>query len=194
MADYKVIAKPRDSLAKDSWEFAVQTLRLLKTGYEYKTISSAQFEDTLEEAKKYRIFERLPDTEHPYGNFDAMLQAEIGASEDEAKERKLLAHRRPTKEEQENYKASNRRFKFGTTVEYQRARLQRDYPDILEALDRGEYRSTRQAAIAAGFVKELNNLEKAQKAFENLTKAERKTFLNWITETEVTKMTKVRSA
>ena len=43
--------------------------------------------------------------------------------------------------------------KHGTQATYIRARLQRDYPEIAEALDRGEHRSARAAAIEAGIIK-----------------------------------------
>ena len=41
----------------------------------------------------------------------------------------------------------------GNDVAYLKARLQRDHPEIAEALDRGEFRSARAAAIEAGIVK-----------------------------------------
>lgn len=41
----------------------------------------------------------------------------------------------------------------GNSRDYQLRRLNRDRPDILRRLDAGEYRSVRQAAIAAGIVK-----------------------------------------
>ena len=40
----------------------------------------------------------------------------------------------------------------GNSADYLTARIARDHPDILEAMKRGEYRSVRQAAIAAGIV------------------------------------------
>ena len=38
-------------------------------------------------------------------------------------------------------------------ADYIRARLHRDHPDVAAALDRGEHRSARAAAIAAGIIK-----------------------------------------
>ena len=177
MADYKVIAKPRNSLAKDSWEFAVQTLRLLKTGYEYKSISAAQFDNTLEEAEKYRIFERLPDPKHPYGDLDAMLQAELGATKNEAIQIKLRKQGRPKKEEKVSMTPFTRGY---NNAEYLTARIARDRPDILEEMKAGKYRSVRAAAIDAGIVKVPTSLENAQKAFSKLSKTERRTFIKWI--------------
>lgn len=43
---------------------------------------------------------------------------------------------------------------IGRGTDYRIARLQRDRPDILEGLKEGQYRSVRQAAIAAGIVKD----------------------------------------
>jgi hypothetical protein len=48
----------------------------------------------------------------------------------------------------------------GTTGKpYILARLARDHPDILAAYERGEYRSARQAGIAAGFVKDVKRIQ-----------------------------------
>ena len=43
----------------------------------------------------------------------------------------------------------------GTDADYIKARLRRDHPEIAEQLERGEYRSARAAAIAAGFIKDI---------------------------------------
>jgi hypothetical protein len=43
--------------------------------------------------------------------------------------------------------------KRGNEAAYLKARLERDHPEIAEALDRGEHRSARAAAIAAGIIK-----------------------------------------
>jgi hypothetical protein len=155
MAKYQVIAQPRNSFATDSWEFAVQTLRLLKTGYEYASISEAQFNNTLEEAEKYRIFERLPDPEHPYGNLDAMLQAEIGASKDEAKKRKL--ERNGGDRRSKNFQGNNVTLKRGNSAEYFTARIARDRPDLHSKILNGEL-SPHSAMIEAGFRQKTLNV------------------------------------
>jgi hypothetical protein len=43
--------------------------------------------------------------------------------------------------------------KGGTSVAYLVPRLERDHPEIAEALARGEFRSVRAAALAAGIIK-----------------------------------------
>ena len=62
---------------------------------------------------------------------------------------------RPTTEEKNHYRGNGfSPEKQGNSKGYCVARLKDDYPNIYEALQRGEYRSARQAAIAAGFVKD----------------------------------------
>ncbi len=43
--------------------------------------------------------------------------------------------------------------KYGGNPDYLKARLQRDHPELAAALDRGEFRSARAAAIEAGIIK-----------------------------------------
>lgn len=62
---------------------------------------------------------------------------------------------------------------------YLARRLKRDAPEIAAALARGEYRSARQAAIAAGIVKEPTPLKKTQLAFLKLDVASRQEFDLW---------------
>jgi len=57
----------------------------------------------------------------------------------------------------------------GNDATYLARRLLRDAPVIFEALERGEYKSVRQAAIAAGIVKVPTNEEKARTALARLT-------------------------
>jgi hypothetical protein len=49
--------------------------------------------------------------------------------------------------------ADNLSLKHGTQAAYLKARLERDCPEVAAALDRGEHRSARAAAIAAGIIK-----------------------------------------
>jgi Arc/MetJ-type ribon-helix-helix transcriptional regulator len=64
---------------------------------------------------------------------------------------------RPKKEERENLeKGSVATFSEpGRGADYIKARLRRDRPEIAEQLERGEFKSARQAGIAAGFVKDV---------------------------------------
>lgn len=56
----------------------------------------------------------------------------------------------------------------GTGAAYLLRRLARDFPDILIAYERGEYRSVRAAAKAAGIIKEKSAFEKICKLLPKL--------------------------
>ncbi|MBU0515098.1 MAG: hypothetical protein KJ621_10030 [Proteobacteria bacterium] len=62
---------------------------------------------------------------------------------------------------------------WGETTEYLIARLKRDAPSVAEGLARGEYRSVRQAAIAAGIVKVPTPLDQAMRWVKKLDHRER---------------------
>lgn len=130
----------------------------------------------------------------PFQSYDhfATEKAPFGLGVGSGKIEEIIALRK-TAGNPHNSNYCNTRIKSGT-VQYYRARLQRDRPDILEALDRGEYPSTRQACIAAGIQKESSNFKKAQTAFEKLTEPERISFLDWAWAATPKKITKLRSA
>jgi hypothetical protein len=65
----------------------------------------------------------------------------------------------------------------GRASRYRIARLKRDHPTIAEALARGEYRSVRAAAIAAGFVRELSPLDYLRRSWRKASAEDRATFL-----------------
>lgn len=68
---------------------------------------------------------------------------------------------------------SNRTLKRGETADYIKARLRRDHPEIAEQLEAGEFKSARQAGIAAGFVKAIPTVrivEDLEKVAESLRK------------------------
>jgi hypothetical protein len=62
-------------------------------------------------------------------------------------------------------------------VDYLRARLKRDHPEIAAALGRGEYPSARAAGIAAGIVKVPTPYELLCRAWKHCSAAERRRFL-----------------
>ena len=66
--------------------------------------------------------------------------------------------------------------KGGTSADYLAARIKRDRPDIAEAVERGEYRSIRQAAIAAGIVKQNTPLDTLRRAWRKASEEERAQF------------------
>ena len=84
----------------------------------------------------------------------------------------LKPHGRPKKDE--GRKGSETTFNDpGRGAAYIKARLRRDHPEIAEQLDAGEFKSARQAGIAAGFVKAIPTVrivEDLEKVAENLRK------------------------
>ena len=66
----------------------------------------------------------------------------------------LRAHGRPKKDEEgKGYIVTLKR--RGNDSDYIKARLRRDHPEIAEQLEAGEFKSARQAGIAAGFIKPI---------------------------------------
>ena len=64
---------------------------------------------------------------------------------------------RPKK--QPGQKPSESRFKYGETASYLEARLRRDFPSVARALDTGEIKSARAAAIEAGIITPFPSLQ-----------------------------------
>lgn len=54
---------------------------------------------------------------------------------------------------------SDHYLEIGRGSAYIRARLQRDHPELAEALDRGEIKSARAAAIEAGIIKDIPSIQ-----------------------------------
>lgn len=70
----------------------------------------------------------------------------------------------------------------GNSSSYLVRRLKRDAPDIAAALARGEYKSARAAAIAAGIVKVPTPIEQIKKLYGKLSDDEKAAFVAWLTE------------
>jgi len=149
-----------------------------------------------EEADQYRIYERVPP-EKPYGDLETMLRAEIGVGKEESIARvQAMAEKAEQGREQGNglneqeigkgkpgpgrgCKTGNviTCFNRGVGSSYLSARIARDRSDILERMKAGEFRSVRQAAIAAGIVKVPTTLDQCQRAYDRLGAEERAEFL-----------------
>jgi hypothetical protein len=124
----------------------------------------------------------LADPPHGIGFDPAFLDAvvretrAITLGELVAEVRALQAHGTNQYSEGEDLsmlKSSNK----GPTSRYFIARLKRDYPAVAEALARGEYRSVRAAAKAAGFVREPTPLVLLLRAWRHASPEERERFL-----------------
>lgn len=68
----------------------------------------------------------------------------------------------------------------GSNPSRRAARLKRDHPDIFAALERGEYRSVRAAAKAAGLVKEKTALEQLRYWWDKAAPDVRQAFLRHV--------------
>jgi hypothetical protein len=167
----KASVGPRDLKTPGSVEWAWQTLSALKHSWEVKELSVQRFESLVEELEVKRAFELVPPGK-PYGSLDAMLKAEIGETAATAREKVRRRQGRPKKDEKPL--PSNDFAKQGNSADYLRARLERGRPDVLEALERGEFRSVRAAAIEAGIVKVPTPYETAVKAVGKLSKADKR--------------------
>lgn len=66
------------------------------------------------------------------------------------------------------------------SADYLSSRLKRDAPEIAKQLERGEFKSVRSAAKAAGIVKDKSQLEIAKSAWKRMNESEREQFLSWI--------------
>jgi hypothetical protein len=67
--------------------------------------------------------------------------------------------------------------KRGNNADYWAARIKRDHPEIAARVERGEFKSMRAAAIAAGIVKPKTALDLLRAAWKKATPAERDSFL-----------------
>lgn len=68
----------------------------------------------------------------------------------------------------------------GNSAPYLAARLKRDHPEIAAAVERGEYRSMRAAAKAAGIVKPQDPVRIIQNAWGKADPDQRAAIVNWI--------------
>ena len=67
--------------------------------------------------------------------------------------------------------------KRGNQASYLTSRIKRDHPEILERMKAGEFKSVRQAALAARIIKEPTTLELLNRYWKKANPAERVKFL-----------------
>lgn len=68
----------------------------------------------------------------------------------------------------------------GNSAAYLLRRLARDYPETLDAYERGEFKSARAAAKAVGVIKDDAPLAILRRAWTRATTEERAAFLDWV--------------
>jgi hypothetical protein len=100
-------------------------------------------------------------------------------SETPKKRRKTERQQEKEENSTDNVRAVFNGQDYGNSPSYLVRRLKRDFPDIADALARGEYQSARSAGIAAGIVK-INRLQEAKCAWRKLSAEERQAFSDWI--------------
>lgn len=107
----------------------------------------------------------------------AILDGEPTAAEavTAAEEVRLLRHGGQRKGEE--FQGNDVTLKRGNASDYLRARLQRDYPNILTALDQGAYPSVRAAAKAAGIVHDPTPLDYLHRYWRQVDPDDRLRFL-----------------
>jgi len=176
---------PRELKDPRSKEYAIQTLYALKRYAESKEIDVRRIEEELSEIERYQHWKILG-----YASKQEMLEAE-GLSEKLADiaERTVatMKEAQPVARNGEKGKGRSNSFdnvkanKGGNSAEYLAGLLKRDHPDIAAAVERGEYRSIRAAAIAAGIVKLKTPLDILRQAWAKASNTDRETFIQEIT-------------
>jgi hypothetical protein len=178
----RAITGPRTLRDPRSREYAIQTMRSLKRFLEAKRLDAKSIEDELEEIDRYKHWIVCG-----FETRDAYLQAEIGVTQKELRRRlaqDLAADPRVTALAPEKTAGPGRGKKTGanstgfskgsTHAAYLVRRLKRDFSEIAEALARGEFKSARAAAIAAGIIKPPTPFERILKLLPKLTAIDRR--------------------
>ena len=199
----EIFKAPRNSPGAEpgtlSWCY--QTVGMLELYWQGKILSERDWLKVLGELKEYEVWNKIPP-DKPYGSLDALLRAEVGVDEDvisktvastpqEAREMPLVSHGGDRKSElieaarsnplKTVNQGDNSTLKRGSTSKsYLLRRMARDFPEALDKLEAGEYKSARQAAIACGIVKVKPPLDVALTAYNKLSDDEKKAFLEQI--------------
>ena len=193
--DKEIFKAPRGTPGAEpgtlSWCY--QTVSLLGIYWQDKVLSEQDWLKILNELKDHEVWNKIPP-EKPYGSLDALLKAEVGVVEDEivSECRKARENPSPIQEIGKGKAGPGRGNKTGDNVtrfneskrgnskEYQLSVMARDFPETLDKLEAGEYKSARQAAIACGIVKVKPPLDVALTAYNKLSDDEKKAFLEQI--------------
>jgi hypothetical protein len=192
---------PRQIKDPSSVDYAWQTIALMRTRYQGKQLFIREWEQVLEEARQYRIFERVPP-EAPYGSLDALLRAEIGCTEAESRANvRMRAAANTTGEvlprggDQKSVASESIRNLRNDKTQAERAKengvskrtqekldaLARKRPDLLEKVRAGAM-STHAAAVQAGIEKVKTLREQGEAVFLRMSAEEADDFLAWCQE------------
>ena len=135
-----------------------QTIGHLQLMWQFFEGSSERYLSTLAEAEAYKVWEVVPES-NPFGTKEKMIATlELGDEKEaytrlQQKALKAVALRqqgRPSKGEEKHYQGN---VSQGNSSDYLLARIKRDRPDVFDRALKGEFKTTAEAARAAGIVK-----------------------------------------
>ena len=158
-----------------------RTIDLLLLAWERQEYTLRNWDKVLAEIEKDKTYERYP-FEAPAGSLDNLLRDVIGVSI--AESRRTIEERtkaqaqtiEPVKKHGTNQHTERGDYNCnvlkqqGNSASYLTARIARDFPEALEDMKNGKFRSVRQAAISVAIVKE-NKYWSAPKDIEKLAEA-----------------------
>jgi hypothetical protein len=177
------ITGPRALRDPRSREYAIQTMRSLKRFLESKSFDAQHVEKELGLIIEHKHWEVCG-----FKNLDAYLQAEVGTGLKQLRSRlaqdlaadPTVAAARPAnsgRPKREGKVANSYLAKGSTSAARIVAKLKRDAPEIAKALARGEFKSARAAAIAAGMIKVKTPLDQLRHWWKKANSRERTAFI-----------------
>jgi hypothetical protein len=179
--DKEFFKAPRNGPGAESGSpsWCYQTIYLLKLYWESKNLSEKRWLNILGELKEQKVWDKIPP-DNPYGSLDALLKAEVGVDEETIsngvaktpQDGKDMPLREGPGGNVKTLHVDNVNMKdrpTGNSKSYLLRRMGRDFPEVLDKLEAGEYKSTRQAAIACGIVKVKTPLQKIEDELKKLS-------------------------
>lgn len=152
---------PRDLKEPGSPAWCWQTVSLLQNMWTSLDLSYDRYKDVWDQANEYRVWEKIP-ADAPYGSLEVMKEKLKVGDAVEARVRVIgLAvqakplRRHGTNQYSESGLVGPQVHNGGvTTSAYLTARLARDFPEIHQRMQRGEFTSVAAAAKAAGIYRD----------------------------------------
>ena len=156
---------PRDMKAPGDPAWCWQTVSALQTMWKGLDINLDLYVQTWAEAEEHQVWEKIP-YDNPYGTKEKMLE-QLGVGDDAQARARTSAQavdaiplRKNGGVRVKGQPAVQQAAYGSTNKAYLSARIARDYPDILERMVRGEFKSVAAAARAAGILQEKQRPKK----------------------------------
>ena len=148
---------PRDLKDEGSPAWCWQTVSLLQNMWTSLDLSYDRYNEVWEKASEHRVWEKIP-ADAPYGSLEVMKEKlQVGdAAEARVRVIDLAVKAKPLRKHGTNQHKGDglvgAQVHNGSTTqsEYFAARLARDFPEIHERMQRGEFKSVAAAAREAG--------------------------------------------